>query len=112
MYVAAGTFLTVLAMFLGISNAISAQQIIALALVAAVSTLGGLIRMIVPDTWIAWRRGFQHGCEVAISCQASHLDVKADPDTIPPRAGEPMVTDLLARSGTRSSRRIGLADGS
>src|ERR1022692_2838666 len=111
MFAAAGTLLTLLTMVLGISNAISTQQAIALALLAAVSALGGVTRMIVPDTWIAWRRGFRLGCEVAMSCEASPLAAKAAPDTIPPRSGEPTVTDLLARSGTRSSRRS-LADGS
>jgi hypothetical protein len=112
MFAAAGTVLTLLTMVLGISNAISVQQVIALALVAAVTTLGGVIRVTVPDTWIAWRRGFQQGCEVAMTCEASHPTVKAGPDTIPPRSGEPTVTDLHGRSGTRSGRRISLADGS
>jgi len=111
MFVSAGTVLTLLTMVLGFSDAISAQQAIALALLAAVSTVGGVIRMIVPDTWIAWRRGFRLGCEVAMSCEAAPLAGQAGPDTIPPRSGEPAaVTDLLARSGTRSSRRISLAD--
>jgi hypothetical protein len=109
MFASAGAFLTLLTMVLGISNAISVQQTIALALLAAVSTVGGVIRMIVPDTWVAWRRGFRLGCEVAMSCEASPLGGQADPDTIAPRSGEPTVTDLLARSGTRSSRRS-LAD--
>jgi hypothetical protein len=112
MYMAAGTLLTLLTILLGISNAISAQQTIALALLATVAMLRGVIRMIVPDAWIAWRQGFQHGCQVGISCQASHLDVMTAPDTIPLRSGEPMATDLLARSRTRARRRIGLADGS
>ena len=112
MFAAAGSFLTLLTMVFGISNAISAQQVIALALLAAVTTLGGVIRLIVPDTWIAWRRGFQQGCEAAMSCEASPLAAKAVQDTIAPRSAEPTVTDLLARSGTRSGRRISLADGS
>ena len=54
-------------MVLGISNSISAQQAIALALLAVMTTLGGWIGLIVPDAWIAWRRGFQQGCQAAIS---------------------------------------------
>ena len=112
MFVTAGIFLTLLTMVLGIANAISPQQAVALALLDAVTMLGGVIRMIVPDTWIAWRWGFRQGCEVAMSCEPSRLAAQAVPDTTPPRSGEPTVTDLLARSGTRSSRRISLADGS
>ena len=77
MYMAAGTLLTLLTISLGIANAISAQQTIALALLATVAILRGVMRKIVPDAWMAWRQGFQHGCEVAIRCQASQLDVMA-----------------------------------
>ena len=112
MVASAGTFLTLLTTALGIANAVSVQQVIALALLAAVTTLGGVICMIVPDSWIAWRRGFQLGCEVATSLDAPLPAARAVPDTVPPRSGEPEVTDLPARCGSRSGRRMSLADGS
>jgi hypothetical protein len=112
MYLATGTSLTLGTMVLCISNSISAQQAIALALLAVMTTLGGWIGLIVPDAWIAWRRGFQQGCKAAMGSQAPHPAAPAaDPaahaaaDTIPPGSGEPTVTELLPRGGTRSGRR-------
>ncbi len=46
-------------------NVVSTQQAIAMALPAVLITLGGIAAWIVPDAWIAWRRGFRRGCEVA-----------------------------------------------
>ena len=46
-------------------NVVSTQQAIAMALPAVLITLGGMAGWIVPDAWIAWRRGFRRGCEVA-----------------------------------------------
>ena len=46
-------------------NVLSIQQTIAMALASTLTTLGGLIAWIVPDAWIAWRRGFRRGCETA-----------------------------------------------
>jgi hypothetical protein len=109
-FASAGTLLTLLTIVLGSSDEISATQAIALALVALVTTLGGVIRMIVPDTWIAWRRGFQRGCEVATSEEASPLASKTAADTIPPGSADATVTNLVARSGERSSKRIRTAD--
>jgi hypothetical protein len=58
-------------------NVISILQAIAMALAATLTTLGGLIAWIVPDAWVAWRRGFRSGCEAAL---VSHAHRKsADP---------------------------------
>jgi hypothetical protein len=46
-------------------NAISTQQAIAMALPAVLIALGGIVGWVVPDAWIAWRRGFRRGCETA-----------------------------------------------
>jgi hypothetical protein len=46
-------------------NVISIQQAIGMALASTLTTLGSLIAWIVPDAWIAWRRGFRRGCEAA-----------------------------------------------
>ncbi len=105
MYLATGSSLTLGTMVLCISNSISAQQAIALALLAVMTTLGGWIGLIVPDAWIAWRRGFQQGCQAAMSSQAPHPAARTAADTIPASTEDPTVTELLARSGTRSGRR-------
>jgi hypothetical protein len=47
-------------------DVVSIQQTIAMALAATLTTLGGLIAWIVPDAWIAWRRGFRRGCEAGV----------------------------------------------
>jgi uncharacterized membrane protein len=52
-----------------IANMVTAQQAIALALLALITSLGGLLALIVPDPWTAWRRGFRQGCETALNCQ-------------------------------------------
>src|SRR5216684_29527 len=62
-WVGAGVVLTVITVILSAVNAVSPQQLIALALSAAALTIGGLIRAAVPDVWTAWRDGFRHGCE-------------------------------------------------
>jgi hypothetical protein len=56
-------------------NVISAQQAIAMALPAVLTTVGGLIALTVPDAWAAWRRGFQHGCDAALRCEQHPLAV-------------------------------------
>ncbi len=104
-YVAAGIFLTLLTVVLSSFNAISVQQSIALGLPAAVTTLGAWIDMIVPDAWVAWRRGFQQGCKVAMECQSTLQAATAAPHPIPPDSGEPTVTDLSARRGAPSGHR-------
>jgi hypothetical protein len=59
---------------LGAVNAVSAQQVIALALPAVVLTVGGLITGLVPDSWTAWRRGFRQGCRVAAVSQPDGMN--------------------------------------
>jgi hypothetical protein len=63
--VVAGVILDVATVIVCASNAISAQQAIAMALPAALLTGGGFIALLVPDPWCAWRRGFMHGCQAA-----------------------------------------------
>jgi hypothetical protein len=48
------------------TNTISAQQAIAMAVPAIVSITGGLIHTLVLDSWTAWRRGFEQGCQAAL----------------------------------------------
>jgi hypothetical protein len=62
---AAGGILTGITVALSAVNAVSPQQSIALALPAALLTIGGLIRAAAPDAWTAWRRGFKAGCDTA-----------------------------------------------
>lgn len=69
----------VITVILSATNAISAQQAIAMALPAGVTATGGLLGLSIPDAWTAWRRGFRHGCEAA---RMSHQgDVGADSTT-------------------------------
>ncbi len=106
----AGALLTLLTIVLSLSNLISTQQAIALALPATVATLGGWISMTVPDAWIAWRRGFQQGCKVAMSCQPG--PGFARPVGKPTAAGpaEQTVVDLAARYGSRAGSRTTRGD--
>src|SRR5258708_810167 len=97
LYLVAGTLLTLVTIVLCLLNAISAQQAIALAMLATLATVGGLIGMIVPDAWVAWRRGFQRGCEVATSCQPHSQPGKIAADPTPPGPGDQADSDLLAR---------------
>ena len=60
---AAGGILTGITVVLSAVNAVSTVQSIALALPAALLTIGGLIRAAAPDAWTAWRRGFRAGCD-------------------------------------------------
>jgi hypothetical protein len=60
-----GAILDVATVIVCALNAISAQQAIAMALPAALLTAGGLIALLLPDPWCAWRRGFMHGCQAA-----------------------------------------------
>ena len=63
-----------------LTDSVSPQQAIALALAAGVTVFGGLLGLIVPDPWTAWRRGFRQGCETALRCQPGNQD--ADDDTM------------------------------
>jgi hypothetical protein len=67
---ALGTALSSVTVALSALNAISVQQSIAMALPSILITVGGIASRIVPDAWIAWRRGFRHGCEAGLTSQA------------------------------------------
>jgi hypothetical protein len=60
-------------------NVVSTQQAIAMALPAALTTAIGVIGLLVPDPWTAWRRGFQHGCATAARCEACQGTVGVAP---------------------------------
>lgn len=62
----AGGALGLITVILSAINAISAQQAIAMALPAGVTTVGGQINLLVADSWTAWRRGFRQGCETGL----------------------------------------------
>ena len=70
---AAGTALSSVTVALSALNTISTQQAIAMALPAVLITVGGIANWVVPDAWIAWRRGFRHGCKAAVNSQAYAL---------------------------------------
>jgi hypothetical protein len=108
----AGALLTLLTIVLSVSNAISTQQAIGLALPATVATLGGWISMTVPDAWIAWRRGFQQGCKVAMSCRTTPMPARSAADPTEAGTGEPSVIHLVARSGGRAPSGSHRRDGS
>jgi hypothetical protein len=63
--VIAGTVLDVVTVIVCALNAVSAQQAVAMALPAGLVTAFGMIGLLLPDPWVAWRRGFQHGCDAA-----------------------------------------------
>lgn len=65
-----GITTVVITVILSATNAVSAQQAIAMALPAGVTELSGLLGLIIPDAWTAWRRGFRHGCEAAMRYQS------------------------------------------
>jgi uncharacterized membrane protein len=60
-----GAVLSLITVVVSALDVISAQQAIAMALPAGMMTVSGMIAMAVPDAWVAWRRGFQHGYETA-----------------------------------------------
>jgi len=74
---ALGIVLSSATVILSAVNVLSVQQTIAMALVATLTTLGGLIAWIVPDAWIAWRRGFRQGCAVASHSRRTSEAAKA-----------------------------------
>ena len=74
-----GIALSLVTVALSALNAISAQQAIAMALPAVLITVSGIAGRIVPDAWIAWRRGFRHGCEAAaLTSQRQAYLLRAD----------------------------------
>jgi hypothetical protein len=74
LYTGTGGTLGLIAVTLSAVNAISAQQAIALALPADVTIIIGLINVYVPDSWAAWRRGFQQGCQACKLCQMQNVN--------------------------------------
>lgn len=69
-----GMTAVVITVILCITDSVSPQRAIAMALAAGVTVFGGLLALVVPDPWTAWRRGFRHGCEAALKCQPGDLD--------------------------------------
>src|SRR5215472_7187932 len=98
---AVGGLLTLVTTVLCISNVVSTQQAIALAIPAVLITLGGWFGVIVPDALIAWRRGFQLGYEAAMDNPVPD-DPGAAALAVPAGARRPTVTDLVSSAGRRS----------
>lgn len=96
----AGAALGMTTIIVSAINAISAQQAIAMALPAIVFLVGGLVHMIVLDSWTAWQRGFQQGCQAGMPCRLRYLD--------PGAAARPGRHDVAADDRLRSSARGGL----
>jgi len=65
----AGGSLTLATVVVGLFNMASPQQVIALAVLATLATAGGMIGLVIPDAWAAWRRGFQQGFKLAMNRQ-------------------------------------------
>jgi hypothetical protein len=66
---AAGVTLTLATVVVGLFTKVGTQRLIALAVLATLATVGGMIGLVVPDAWAAWRRGFQQGFTLAMSRQ-------------------------------------------
>jgi hypothetical protein len=107
----AGALLTLLTIVLSVSNVVNTKQAIALALPATLATLGGWISMTVPDAWIAWRRGFEQGCKVAMSCQTTPGPARPAVKAKKQGPAEQTVVDLVARYGSRAGSRTQRGDG-
>jgi hypothetical protein len=91
---AGGVGLCAITEALSVTNAISTQQAIAMALPAVIITVSGIVGRVVPDAWIAWRRGFRHGCEAAIASQRQAYALRADEEA--DRMGEIRLVRLAA----------------
>jgi uncharacterized membrane protein len=73
---ALGAALSLITVIVSALDAITAQQAIAMALPAGLTTVSGLIAMTVPDAWVAWRRGFRQGYETAARSEPLSLAVE------------------------------------
>jgi hypothetical protein len=79
---AAGGSLTLATVVLGLFNKLSAQQLIALAVLATLA-VAGWIGLVIPDAWAAWRRGFQQGFKLAMNRQAQRTQSNYRPHRTP-----------------------------
>jgi len=75
----AGGSLTLATVVLGLLNAASVPQVIALALLATLATAGGMIGLVIPDAWAAWRRGFQQGFKLGVNRRAQRTQSDCGP---------------------------------
>jgi uncharacterized YccA/Bax inhibitor family protein len=73
--VLAGMVLDAITVIVCALNVVSAQQAVAMALPAGLLTAGGMIGLLLPDPWVAWRRGFQQGCVAAARSDSSPMAV-------------------------------------
>lgn len=108
-YAAIGIFLTMTTMATGLSNLISPQQTIAMALSAGLITFSSLLRIIVPNAWNAWRRGFREGCRTAMESyrreQLPPASAEESSESSQPDVADHGIVDLLARSAARQLRK-------
>lgn len=104
-YAAIGILLTMTTMATGLSNLISPQQTIAMALFAGLITFGSVLRIIVPNAWTAWRRGFREGCRIALQSYRRELPPAAAEEPSEVDMSGHGIVDLLARSATRQQRK-------
>jgi len=80
-----GITTVVITVILSATNAVSAQQAIAMALPAAVTALSGMLGLFIPDAWTAWRRGFRQGCEAAMRWPSDSDGTEGTTTTTSPR---------------------------
>ena len=93
----AGIALSSVTVILSAVNAISGPQAIAMALPAMVATIGGILGVIVPEAWIAWRRGFDFGYKSAVTCQTHRFSPEASMNSVRHVRSATVVSDLHTR---------------
>jgi hypothetical protein len=89
-----GVGLCSITVLLSALRAISAQQAIVIGTVAALTTMSAMSGRIVTHAWIAWQRGFRHGCQAALACENSD-----GPDELPSRSVVSNRVSRIVRSG-------------
>jgi hypothetical protein len=88
-------------------NAVTAQQAIALALSAGMTTLSGLLGTAIPDVWTAWRRGFRQGYQAA----AAEVQPEGLGSDLPAKARRERGQTARLAEGRPTTRRLAAGNG-
>jgi hypothetical protein len=98
---AIGSCLTIGTVVTALLNLITSPQAVAMALTAGLTTMIGVIGFVVPNAWIAWRRGFREGCRIAMESQQLEPPEEGAGHWAPGESAEPGIVSIFARSAAR-----------
>ena len=93
-----GGILVLITSILGAFTHLDVHRLIALAVLAIVITISGLISMLIPNAGVAWRRGFEQGCRAGSLAEREGPSAGTPVTLRPPKPITPRPNSAVART--------------